>query len=266
MTYFLHIAYDGSKYSGWQRQERVPSIQERMEIDLSRILGEEVTVNGCGRTDAGVHASQYFCHIDLYKAPKSDFLFVLNKNLPLEIRVFDVIPMSDKCNARFDVVSRSYDYYLHFYEDPFLDSHSSYFNLNDLDIESMKTAVSILTKYQDFRSLCRRSHLFPDTVCDVSFAKLYVSEDERRMRFSITSNRFLQGMIRIFVHFLIQIGKGKLTAEAFENMLANRDEVKVKRLANPEGLYLSRVIYPYLDLPVKPSFANMLNHGLHELE
>lgn len=262
MTYFLHIAYDGSKYSGWQRQERVPSIQERMETDLSRILGEKVTVNGCGRTDAGVHATQYFCHIELFNAPKSDFLFVLNKNLPLEIRVFDVIPMSDTYNARFDVVSRSYDYYFHFYEDPFLDAHSSFFNLKNLDIEHMKKAASILTNYQDFRSLCRRSHLFPDTICNVSFAKLYVSEDQRRMRFSITSNRFLQGMIRIFVHFLLQVGKGKLSVEAFENMLANQDEVKIKRLAKPEGLYLSRVIYPYLDLPVKPSFATMLNVGL----
>lgn len=264
MTYFLHIAYDGRKYSGWQRQERVASIQERMETDLSRILGEKVTVNGCGRTDAGVHATQYFCHIDLYKQPKSDFLFVLNKNLPLEIRVFDVIPVADTCNARFDVSTRSYDYYFHFYEDPFLDAHSSYFNLKDLDVEAMKKVVSMLSDYQDFRSICRRSHLFPDTICEVSFAKLYVSEDARRMRFSITSNRFLQGMIRIFVYFLIQIGKRKLSVDAFQTMLANRDEVKVKRLAKPEGLYLSRVVYPYLDLPVKSTFADMLNVGLSE--
>lgn len=262
MTYFLHLAYDGTKYSGWQRQANVPSVQERIEIDISRILGEEVTVNGCGRTDAGVHATQYFCHIELFKPVKADFKFILNKNLPQEIRVFDVIPMGDDRNARYDVTSRSYDYYLHFYEDPFLNTHSSYYKLSNLDIDAMKQAAEILTKYQDFKTLCRRSHLFPDTTCRISFAQLYVSKDERRMRFSITSNRFLQGMIRIFVHYLIQIGCRKLSVEAFEAMLANKEEQKIKRLAKPEGLYLSKVIYPYLDLPVSPCFAAMLNVAL----
>lgn len=259
MTYFLHLAYDGTKYSGWQRQLRVPSIQERMEICLSKILGEEVTVNGCGRTDAGVHASQYFCHIDLYKPVKADFKFVLNKNLPSDIRVFEVISVGDNRNARYDVIARSYDYYFHFYEDPFLEKHSTYYNLIGLDFESMQKAAALLVNYKDFRSLCRRSHLFPDTVCNVSFAKLYVSPDQRRMRLSITSNRFLQGMIRIFVYFLIQIGKRKLTVDAFEAMLSNRDEVKIKRLAPAEGLYLSRVVYPYLDLPVESAFQDILN-------
>lgn len=264
ITYFLHIAYDGSKYSGWQRQVNGFALQERIENDLERIFREKITLYGCGRTDAGVHASQYYCHIKLSDKADFDIKFRLNKNLPDDIRVFDVIEVEEEQHCRYDVTARTYDYYAHFYEDPFLEKYSTYYNVKDLDFESMKSAASLLPKYQDFKSLCRRSHLFPDTSCDVTVARLFVSADMRRIRFNITSNRFLQGMIRITVHFLIKIGKGEMTLADFEEMLATQSEVKVKRQAPPQGLYLSKIIYPYLDLPPSSAFGKMLQVGLRD--
>jgi len=262
MIYFLHIGYDGSNYRGWQYQPDVTSVQETIEEKIERIFKTKITVYGCGRTDAEVHASQYFLHIELEKPLDFDLKFRLNKNLPDDIAVYDVIEMKDDQHARYDAISRTYDYYIHLYKDPILTKYSSYYELEKLDFKVMKQAASMLLNYNDFKAVCKQPHLYKHTRCKVTNSKLYVSENKQRIRFTITSDRFLRGMIRLTVAFLLKVGMGKMTLEEFEHIISNQIEVPEKESALPNGLYLSQVEYPYLKVASRTEFSQTLKTGL----
>ncbi len=262
MKYFLNIGYDGSNYSGWQWQPNVPSIQEEIEKALKSIFKEKVTANGCGRTDAGVHASQYILHIELKNPPDFDLKFRLNKNLPDDIAVYDVLEMADDSHARYDATSRSYDYFIHTYEDSVLHKYSSFYELKDLDIEAMKKGVDLLTKYNDFHSICKQPLMHNHTLCKITNAQLYVSSDKQRLRFAITADRFLRGMIRLIIYFLLKIGTRELSIEEFEHLLSNKVDLNNKIPAFPNGLYLSKVEYPYLKIESPTNICSLLKMGL----
>lgn len=262
MKYFLNIGYDGSGYSGWQYQPNVLSIQEEIEKALTAIFKEKIIVYGCGRTDAGVHASQYILHVDINEPFDFDLKFRLNKNLPEQIAVYDILEMPENSHARYDAISRTYDYFIHLYEDPVLHRYSSFYELSDLDLDGMNKAVDLLTKYTDFRSICKQPDLHNHTHCEVTHAKLYVSEDQKRLRFTITANRFLRGMIRLIVFFLLKIGQREMSVEDFEHILANKLYVDNKIPAFPNGLYLSKVEYPYLKLDSPTNICGLLKMGL----
>lgn len=262
MIYFLHIGYDGSGYSGWQWQPNTPSIQQEIEDGLEKIFKRKITVFGCGRTDAGVHASQYFSSIDLEETFDFDLKFRLNKNLPDQIVVHDVIEMEDGCHARYDANLRSYDYFIHMYDDPVLHRYSSYYEKEEIDFKGMEKAVALLGKTSDFKAVCKQAHLYEHTLCEVTSAKIYMSDDKQRIRFSITSNRFLRGMIRLIVSFLLKIGRGEMSYEEFEHVLSNGIDLPNKMPAFPNGLYLSRVEYPYLKIEPSKDIAYFLKNGL----
>lgn len=262
MRYFLHIAYDGTKYCGWQRQADVMSVQEVIEKTLLRIFKKEVPIWGCGRTDSGVHASQYMLHINLYEAFDFDLKFRLNKNLPDDIAVHDVLPMQDGQHARFDASSRTYDYFINFYKDPFLSKYCGEYDPIDLDIAAMQKATALFTKYDDFKSICRQAHLYDNTICKVTNAQLFISEDKKRLRFTITANRFLRGMVRLCVAFLLEIGRGDMSFEEFEKIFSNKEIYSLSHTALASGLYLSKVDYPYLDVPELEGICSGLRKGL----
>ena len=264
MKYFLHIGYDGSKYRGWQCQPDVPSVQETIEQKLKCIFKVNISVFGCGRTDAGVHASQYMLHINIAEPFDFDLKFLLNKHLPDEIVVYDVFEMERKQHARYDAVSRTYDYFIHLYKDPVLSNYSSFYELEDLDFDAMKKAAALLPLYEDFKAICKQPDIYNHTLCKVTNAKLYVDSNQQRMRFTITANRFLRGMVRLCVSFLLKIGTGKMSLDEFEHILANQLEVPDKRPAFPNGLYLARVEYPYLKVATRTNFCSFLKTGLED--
>ena len=262
MIYFLHIGYDGSNYHGWQWQPNMTTVQGTIENALERVFKTKITVYGCGRTDAGVHASQYFLHIELENAIDFDLKFRLNKNLPDDIAVFDVLKMEDQQHVRYDATLRTYDYFIHLYKDPILNKYSSYYEIDDLNFDAMQKAAAMLLKFDDFKAVCRKPHLYKHTLCTITEAKLFVDNDKQRMRFTITGNRFLRGMVRLSVTFLLRVGTGELTLEEFEHIMANKIDVPEKAPALPNGLYLSQIEYPYLKLDSKPNFCRMLMDGL----
>ncbi len=262
MRYFLHIGYDGSNYSGWQRQTDAASVQETIEQNLQQIFKQYIPVWGCGRTDSGVHASQYMLHINLYEDLLFDLKFRLNKNLPDDIAVYDVISMEDGQHARFDATSRTYDYFINFYKDPFLKKYCSEYDNDGLDFESMQRATALFTKYSDFKSICKQAHLYKNTICQVTDAQLFISDDQRRLRFTITSNRFLRGMVRLCLSFLLKIGKGEMTLEEFEHVFSNKIVLPLVYTTLPNGLYLSKVTYPYLDIAEPLGMCSSLRIGL----
>ena len=262
MKYFFHIAYDGSKYSGWQWQPNSFSIQEEIEQKLEKIFKDKITVYGCGRTDKGVHASQYFFHIDLKYEPYFDIQFVLRQHLPPSITLFDVIKVDAESHCRYDASSRSYDYFLHTNPDPFLNKYSTLFNYEKLDFSLMKKAASLISNYKDFRSFCLQPEEHNHTLCEISSSKIYIDENGSRLRFSISGNRFLKGMNRILMGALLKVGRGQINVLEFEDYFKEpRDAVNIK-VAPPNGLYLSKVDFPYIKSKNQSQLFNLLKKDL----
>ena len=254
MRYFVHIGYKGTNYFGWQRQPDKLSVQEILEDNLSKIFKIPITIFGCGRTDSGVHASQYFFHMDIEKPWNFDLLFRLNRILPDDIALFDIIPVEGLPHARYDAIQRSYDFFIHTYKDPFLSQSSSLYLRKSFDLHEMKKAVDLLPKYEDYRAFCKSPDKNEHTICRVSSAGLYTNIGGDRIRFQISSNRFLGRMIRIIVRKLIEIGDGTLSVDEFESHLISRNIPSKILPAHPQGLFLSKVSYPFLDIEPKAKF------------
>ncbi len=262
MRYFLHIGYNGYNYRGWQRQHGVMSIQEVLETHLSKLLKTKITCLGCGRTDAQVHASQYFFHMDVEKEWNFDLQFRLNKMLSEDIALFDIIPVEGYPHAQRDAIRRTYDYFIHTYKNPFLYGLSSYYAIENLDLGKMKEATELLTKYTDYSSFCKSPDKNPSNTCYISSAQLYTDKNGDKLRFQISSNRFLKGMVRIIVMKLLEVGTGEITLEEFESYLSRKAIPKKITPAYPHGLYLSKVIYSFLDIPPRIEFSTILQNNV----
>jgi len=263
MKYFLHISYKGTNYSGWQWQPNVETVQGVLEAKLKAIFKTDIKTIGCGRTDAGVHASQYALHIVVKNVFDFDLKFRLNKHLPNDIVVHEVIEVKEKQHARFDAQARTYDYFIHLYNDPILGQYSSFYELDNLDFEAMKKAVAILPSCSDYKMVCKQPDLYDHTICKVTFAKLYVNESQQRIRFTITSNRFLRGMIRFIVFFILKVGTKELSLADFKSIMNGEKEFKDKMPAFAQGLYLSKIEYPYLELNESENMCSLLRKGLN---
>lgn len=260
MRTFFHIAYDGSNYRGWQRLPGVVSVQQTIEEALSKILKKEIQINGCGRTDTGVHASQYFFHAEI-ETVDFDLKYRLNKTLSDDIAVYDIIDMDDKAHARFDAFSRSYDYFIHSTKNPFLQPISSYYDLEGLDLNTMAAAVSLLPKYENYIAFCKTPEKHEHHICRISEAILYANSTKDQLRFNISSNRFLKGMIRIIISKLLEIGKGNLSLADFEESLKNGKILPETKKAYPRGLYLTKVEYRHPQLRSLPAYSPVLLGG-----
>ncbi len=260
LRYFFHIGYNGYHFRGWQRQPNINNVQQVLETALTQILKEPCSIMGCGRTDAMVHASQFFFHLDVMKAWDYDLLFRLNKTLPDSIAVFEIIPMNDNHHARFDATHRSYDYFIHTYKDPFLSTLSSLYLKQNLQLDQMKRAVALLPLYNDYRAFCKTPDDYRTTICNVTSAELYIDSNGDHLRFQISANRFLGKMIRIIVGKLMDIGKGELSVDEFESYLITKITPATIEPAYPQGLYLSKVTYPYLDIAPRAEFTAILQN------
>jgi tRNA pseudouridine38-40 synthase len=233
-------------------------VQQVLETALGQLLKSPVNIVGCGRTDAQVHASQFFFHADIEKEWDFDLLFRLNKILPDDIAVFDIIRMDGLPHARFDAIQRSYDYFIHTYKDPFLSNFSSLYLETNLNLDKMMAAVALLPLYNDYRAFCKMPERIEHTICNVSSAGLYVDGSGDKIRFHISANRFLSKMIRIIIGRLLEIGRGDMSVDEFESYLISKETPKIIIPAYPQGLYLSKITYPYLDLPARTTFAASL--------
>jgi tRNA pseudouridine38-40 synthase len=258
LRYFFHIGYLGTNYSGWQKHPDGIGVQQVLENCLSQIFKKPIQIIGCGRTDAQVHASQFFFHLDVSTPWDFDLIFRLNNLLPNDIAVFDIIPMDGLPHARFDATERSYDYFIHTYKDPFLSNFSSMYLIKDWDIENMKRAADLLLKYSDYRAFCKMPDRNQHTICNVSAAQIFTDNTGDKLRFHIAANRFLGKMVRIIVGKVIEVGTGKLSVDEFESHLITLQLFETIKPAYPQGLYLSKITYPYLDIPLRSNFSQML--------
>jgi tRNA pseudouridine38-40 synthase len=263
VRYFFHIGFDGFNYLGWQRlpQTKGRNVQEIMEVNLSKVLKTDLTIVGCGRTDAHVHAGQFFFHVDIAKHWDFDLKSRLNMNLPKEIALFDIVQVDESSHARFSAIERTYNYLIHTSKDPYLANISAYYSKEDLDVDLMKKAAALLANNDDYRALSKSTPEGRSTICKVRAANLYADKNGGWFRFEISANRFLNGMIRIVVQKLLLIGRHKLSLNEFESYLLMKQRPQINRLAFPQGLHLTKVTYPFLDIPAKSELLQSLLAG-----
>jgi tRNA pseudouridine38-40 synthase len=245
MRYFIKLAYKGTNYSGWQIQPNAPSIQGTIEDAMSIILGEKIGISGCGRTDTGVHAKEYYAHFDFEGEFPKAFVPRLNKFLPKDIVIFEIIKVADDAHTRFGATHRAYQYHIVFNKNPFeTETAWFYYNASKLDIDKMQKAAQLLLNYKAFEPFCKTGHQSNTVLCDVRRAEWEIKED--RLVFHIAANRFLRGMVRLIVGACINIGSGKVTLEDLKTAMDNQTPMKRSYSVPSEGLYLCDIRYDNL--------------------
>lgn len=245
MRYFIELSYDGAAYCGWQRQPDAPSVQQTVEQALSTLLRTEVEVVGAGRTDTGVNASFYVAHFDVEQGVKdcAQLAYKLNLILPRDIAAGRVYEVRAEAHARFDAVEREYTYYLSQRKNPFR-RFSSWQYYVPLDVEKMNRAAEVLLREEDFTSFAKLNSNNKTNICRVVRADWQRdAKDADLLVFTIRANRFLRNMIRAIVGTLVDVGRGRLSVEDFERIVAARDLSLSSAGAPAEGLFLSDVKY-----------------------
>ena len=242
MRYFIKLAYKGTNYNGWQIQPNDPSIQETIQQAMSTILNQPIEIVGCGRTDTGVHAKEYYAHFDYDKPFPKSFLQRINKFLPNDIVFYEIKEVTDEAHARFDAYHRAYEYHIVFHKHPFeIETAWYYYKAHDLDIEKMNAAAELLLTYNEFAPFCKTNHQAKTLICHLKRAEWEVRED--RLVFHIAANRFLRGMVRLLVGMFINIGIGKVTIDDLKYAMDNQTMMKKSHSVVAHGLYLTDIRY-----------------------
>ncbi|GAA3747997.1 tRNA pseudouridine(38-40) synthase TruA [Flavobacterium ginsengisoli] len=244
MRYFIQFAYNGTHYHGWQIQPNASSVQETLNKAFSVLLNETISIMGAGRTDTGVHASEMYGHFDTEKTLDIPVLtHKLNSYLPKDIAIFDIIPVHDDAHCRFDATKRTYEYHINTLKNPFLQELSWYVS-QKLDVSLMNEAAQLLLKHTDFQCFSKVNTDVNTFDCTVFEA--YWKQENGKLIFTISANRFLRNMVRAIVGTLINIGLKKITLIDFEDIIASKSREKAGFSVPAHGLYLTKIDYDYL--------------------
>ncbi|UTW60891.1 tRNA pseudouridine(38-40) synthase TruA [bacterium SCSIO 12741] len=243
--YFVELAYDGSPFHGWQIQPNAATVQEELEKALGLLLRHPAPVTGCGRTDTGVHAKQYFAH---FNSPNSidteKLVFKLNRLLPPGIGIMRIDPVAESAHARFNAEHRTYRYFIHYQKNPFRREHSWHLYGKRLDLGFMNRMCEILIETEDFAAFAKTGSDVTHTRCLVHSAAWYWDEDQTGIYFEIRANRFLRNMVRAVVGTLVEAGEGKLSEEDFRNIIKSGNRSEAGTSAPAQGLFLWDIGYP----------------------
>lgn len=242
MRYFIHLAYDGTNYHGWQTQPNAISVQSEIERCLSTVLREKTPIVGAGRTDTGVHARRMAAHFNtLLDIDCQQLAFRLNRILPPDISIYSIEPVADDMHARFSAIARTYHYYIHTCKSPFNRRYSleTHYNLN---FDEMNRAGEYLTTISDFASFCKAGSDNKTTICDVRVAR-WVEYEPGCWYFEITADRFLRNMVRAVVGTLVDVGRGRLTFEQFKDVVSSHKRTEARESMPAHALFLENVAY-----------------------
>ena len=241
--FFVELSFNGSGYHGWQRQPNALSVQQTLEEAFSRLLREQITLVGAGRTDAGVHADQMFAHFDSSSAPINceELVFLMNGFLPNDIALKKISKVHAQAHARFDATHRSYKYYITTIKDPFR-NNVSYYLKNVPDVALMNQAAKILFEHEDFQCFSRSNTDVKTFLCKIKEAKW--TQEGSSIVFHIVANRFLRNMVRAIVGTFLEIGFKKKTLQDLEDIIKSKDRGRAGFSAPAQGLFLSEISYP----------------------
>lgn len=243
-NYKLLIAYDGTRYSGWEaKPDNEMTIQGKLENVLSKMAGESVKVIGAGRTDAGVHAKGMVANVHIDSdVSVGEVMKYLNEYLPEDISVQDVVEASERFHSRYNAVGKTYCYTCYCGDGkPVFDRKYVYILDKQPDIEKMRQAATYLIGEHDFASFCGNKKMKKSTVREIDI--IDISSKAGYIRMTFHGNGFLQHMVRILVGTLLEVGFHKRSEESVKELLEIKDRSKAGFTAPAKGLCLEQVDY-----------------------
>lgn len=239
----LTISYDGTAYHGWQVQPNGITVQETVQNALYKLLGERPALTGCSRTDAGVHAREFCCHLDCEeKFPESAFLRGLDAFLPPDISVKAAREVSPDFHARYNARGKTYAYYILNCErrDPFLSRYAWRIE-RGLDLERINAFCGEIVGTHDFFTFSSSGRTVEDTVRTVK--ECYALREGDKVILKITADGFLYNMVRIIVGTAVAVSDGKIEPEFTKEILTSKNRALAGQTAPPQGLFLEKVWY-----------------------
>lgn len=247
MRYFLELAYNGTRYSGYQEQPNQLTIQSAIENALKTLLRVPTKIVGCGRTDAGVHALQYYAHFNSEQMLSENFVYQLNSLIGKDIVFYNILKVAETAHARFDAKSRSYQYIIDRKRNPFQQETAYYCQYaNRLDLDKMQAAAQLLLEYQDFTTFCKSRTDTKTKLCDLRKSEWLFDAPKEQFVYQVTADRFLRGMIRLIVGMCLNVGKGKTTLDMVKTAMENRTTLPNALSAPAKGLYLMDIKYDFI--------------------
>ncbi|MBS6194338.1 MAG: tRNA pseudouridine(38-40) synthase TruA [Clostridiales bacterium] len=244
MNYKLTIEYDGSRYEGWQRQKTTgQTIQGKIERILSRMTGEEIQIDGAGRTDGGVHAKGQTASVRLDGTwSKEEILDYLNQYLPEDIGITRVDRVPERFHARLWATGKCYSYRIGTDSRKAVFDRKYRYHLGEaLDVEAMRRAAEDLIGTHDFRSFCGNPRMKKSTIRTIT--EIRIEELPHEVRLVYTGNGFLQYMVRILTGTLIEIGLHQRPADSIPELLERKERKYAGATAPAQGLCLEQVFY-----------------------
>lgn len=246
MRYFIKLAFKGTNYHGWQTQPDANTVQETINKALTMLLKTPIDIVGAGRTDTGVHAKQMYAHFDFtlnLEIEINQLLQKLNSFLPSDIVILDIFKVANDAHARFDAIKRTYEYQIHSFKDVF-ETELSYQFKRPLNINSMNKACAILLKHSDFECFSKVHTDVRSFNCEIFEA--HWKQNDTKIVFTISANRFLRNMVRAIVGTMINVGTAKINATDFEKIIHNKNRNQAGFSVPAHGLYLTKIEYPYI--------------------
>ena len=242
--YAIKLSYKGTNYHGWQIQPNANTVQEELEKAFSTILKQKIAIVGCGRTDTGVHAMNYWSYINVENAVDDELALAnkINGFLPKDIVIHEIKAVAMDWHARFDATHRMYEYKVNTEKNPFLES-ASYFLPKIPDFNKMNIAANLLLGKQDFECFSKSKTEVNNFLCEIMQAKWVKTEEG--YSFFITANRFLRNMVRAIVGTLLEIGYGKKEVKDIEHIIASKSRSEAGYSVPAHGLYLVEIGYEW---------------------
>lgn len=246
-TLKLTVTYDGTNYSGWQRQKNAPTIQQELEESWERITGERITITGSGRTDSGVHARQQVCSLETQSTLDCNKLLrAVNGNTPTAISIVSAEEVDSDFNAITHSVQKTYQYYIQSGRilDPLRERFAWFVSYN-LDAAAMQQAADLIVGEHDFASFEATGSVRQSTVrtvieCNVEMKQRGPFED---ITVTVTADGFLYNMVRNIVGTLVIVGRGLESPEWILWLLDQKDRKLAGQTAPAHGLFMDHVVY-----------------------
>lgn len=241
----VELQYDGTAYHGWQIQPNAVTVQEAIERVFSQYFDEPITVVGCGRTDAGVHAQHFVLHFDYHKDVDEKAVYSLNKMLPNDVALLRIRRADEAFHSRFDATFRQYKYIVARNKSPFNRLYQYHYQPQELNVAEMNRATQFLMGEADFASFCKVGSDVKTTICTISEAH-WTKEDDNLV-FTITADRFLRNMVRAIVGTLLEVGTGLRKAQDMPSIIQERHRSATGRSVPAQGLFLWQIGYEQLE-------------------
>ena len=246
MRYLITISYDGTDFSGYQKQPKERTVQSELEKALKEINGgKKVDVHASGRTDAGVHAINQKAHFEIDKKIETDKLLRgINSLLPEDIYVKSIKEVSDDFHARFNAIGKEYIYIINMGEYNPLERNYVYQYGKRLDLSAMERGLKYLEGEHNFKSFTKSNDEIEDYVRKISQTSIVRhSKDMNKIIITFVGTGFLRYMVRNMVGLIIEIGEGKRKPEDIIRILKEEDRTFAGKTAPACGLYLRNVFY-----------------------